>query len=107
MAIIVLNDANFKKEVLDSNIPAIVDFWAPWCAPCRMIAPVMEELATQYEGKVKICKLNVDENPVTPAHFSIRAIPTMIFFKDGHVFDQIVGVVPKSMIEQIIKKMLS
>ncbi|MDL1955652.1 MAG: thioredoxin [Candidatus Desulfofervidus auxilii] len=107
MAIIVLTDANFNDEVLNSNLPVIVDFWAPWCAPCRMIAPIMEELATQYENKVKICKINVDENPITPGRFEIKAIPTIIFFKNGKVYDQIVGVVPKSMIEQIIEKMLA
>ncbi len=106
MALIKVNDANFEQEVLNSSIPVLVDFWAPWCGPCRAIAPIVEEIAAQYEGKLKVAKLNVDEAPATPARYGIRAIPTLILFKDGQVYDQITGAVPKSVIEEAVKKAL-
>ena len=106
MALVKVNDANFEQEVLKSSLPVLVDFWAPWCGPCRAIAPIIEEIAAQYDGKLKVAKLNVDEAPVTPGRYGIRAIPTLILFKDGQVYDQITMAVPKSVIEEIIKKAL-
>ena len=99
-------DGNFDPEILKSDIPAMVDFWAPWCGPCHVIAPVVEELAKEYAGKVKMARMNVDENPATPSRYGIRGIPTLILFKNGQVFDQIVGAVPKSKVEEMIKKAL-
>ena len=101
-----ISDDSFDAEIKKSDLPAMVDFWAAWCGPCRAIAPVVEELAAAYQGKVKFAKLNVDENPKTPGVFGIRAIPTLIFFKDGQVADQITGVVSKAHIESAIKKLL-
>jgi len=98
MGLIEINDKNFEEEVLKSSIPVLVDFWAPWCAPCRAIAPIIEELAEELEGKVKVCKLNVDENPITPGKFGIRAIPTLMIFKNGQVVETLVGAVSKATI---------
>ena len=103
---IVVGDANFDDEIIKSDIPALVDFWAAWCGPCRAIAPVVEELARDYQGKVKVAKMNVDENPKTPVKFGIRAIPTLIVFKGGQVMEQITGAVSKSIIEGALKKVL-
>ena len=77
-----LSDDNFEAEILNSKLPAVVDFWAPWCGPCRVVGPIIEELATEYEGKVHVGKLNVDDNPVTPGKYGVRGIPTLIVFKD-------------------------
>ncbi len=101
-----VSDAEFDSQILQSDIPALVDFWAAWCGPCRAIAPVIEELAGQYQGKVKIAKMNVDENPVTPGKYGIRAIPTLIIFKNGTVVEQITGAVGKAMIESALQKAL-
>jgi thioredoxin 1 len=101
-----VTDENFKSEILDSTIPVLVDFWAAWCGPCRAIAPVVEELAAQYEWQVKIGKCNVDENPKTPGQYGIRAIPTLILFKNGTVAEQITGAVSKSTLENAIKKVV-
>ena len=106
MSVVHLTDQNFEAEVIKSDIPVLVDFWAAWCGPCRAIAPVIEELAEEYAGKVKGCKLNVDENPVTPGRFGIRAIPTLIFFKNGQVADQITGAVAKATIENVLKRLV-
>jgi thioredoxin 1 len=95
MALVHITDDNFEKEVLESTEPVLIDFWAVWCGPCRMIAPVVEELASEYEGKAKIGKLDVDSNPMVASKYGIRSIPTLLIFKDGKVVEQIVGAVPK------------
>ncbi|RJP82285.1 MAG: thioredoxin [Desulfobacteraceae bacterium] len=104
--IVEIEDSSFDTEVMKSDLPVLVDFWAPWCGPCRAIAPLVEELSVSFKGQVKFVKCNVDDNPVTPGKFEIRSIPTLIFFKDGKVFDQIVGMVAKAKLEEIIKKMI-
>lgn len=104
--ILQVTDTDFEQEILKADTPALVDFWAAWCGPCRAIAPVVEELAKDYAGKVKIAKMNVDENSKTPVKYGIRAIPTLILFKNGNVVDQITGAVSKTQIENAIKKML-
>jgi thioredoxin 1 len=101
-----VSDGEFEKVVLKSEKPTLVDFWASWCAPCRAIAPVVEELAQQYGENVQFLKLNVDENQETPVRYGVRGIPTLILFKGGQVFDQIVGAVPKEDLENLVKKAL-
>ncbi|OGP52350.1 MAG: thioredoxin [Deltaproteobacteria bacterium RBG_13_43_22] len=101
-----VTDENFQTEILESSTPVLVDFWAVWCGPCKAIAPTVEELAVQFQGQVKIGKLNVDENPKTPGQYGIRAIPTLILFKNGTVVEQITGAVSKSTLETAIKKTL-
>ena len=91
-----VSDKDFDNEVIESNVPVVVDFWAEWCGPCKSIAPIVQELASDYQGKVKICKLNIDENPDTPTKFSIRGIPTLLLFKNGAVVSQKVGAAAKS-----------
>lgn len=103
---ITITDDSFEKDVLQSQEPVLVDFWAPWCGPCRMLAPVIDELAKEYEGKVKVGKINTDENPNAPARFKISAIPTLLFFKGGKVVEQLVGVHSKSDIKNILDWML-
>jgi thioredoxin 1 len=98
-----VSDAAFEKEVLRSTIPVLVDFWATWCGPCKMIAPVVEEIAREYEGKVKVVKVDVDSNPETSMKFSIRSIPTLMVFKGGTVVEQIIGGLPKkSLVDKLL-----
>ena len=99
-----ITDDNFKTEVLKSDIPVLVDFWAPWCGPCKMIAPVVKELSTEYEGKLKVGKLNVDENGPTAQNFGIRSIPTLLVIKGGDVVEQIIGAVSKSVLIDKLSK---
>ncbi len=106
MGVCKVTDQDFEKEVLQSDIPVLVDFWASWCGPCRLIAPIIEEVAKEMEGKVKVCKMNVDENPVTPGKFGIRAIPTLIIFKNGEAVDIIVGAVSKNTILNALNKVI-
>jgi len=104
--IIALNDENFENEVLNSETPVLVDFWAEWCGPCRALAPVIEEIAEEYGDKLKVGKLNVDENPGAPSAFEIRSIPTLIIFKDGAVVDRVVGALPKNQIVDLVNTAL-
>ena len=105
--LVILQDATFDKEVLKSDVPVLVDFWAVWCGPCKAIAPAVEELARQYKGKVKIAKMDVDEHQQVPQQYGIRSIPTLLLFKGGRVVDTIVGAVSKSKLEDSLKKALS
>jgi thioredoxin 1 len=104
--VVQLSDDSFESEVLKSDVPVLVDFWASWCAPCKAISPVVDSLADEFEGKVKVGKLNVDENPATPGQYGVRGIPTLILFKDGNVVDQVVGAVPKNQLEGLLNKAL-
>ncbi|MBW1692664.1 MAG: thioredoxin [Deltaproteobacteria bacterium] len=100
--ILEIDDNSFDSEVLQSEKPVLVDFWAPWCGPCRAIAPLVEELAVDYGDKIKFAKCNVDDNPITPGKYGIKSIPTLIFFKEGNVVDKVIGMVAKSRLEGII-----
>jgi len=97
-------DTNFESDVLKSDVPVLVDFWASWCAPCRAIAPIIDELAEDNKGKAKIVKVNTDENPNIPSQYGVRGIPTLIVFKGGEVFDQVTGVVPKENLQSMLDK---
>lgn len=104
--VIAFSDANFESDVLKSELPVLVDFWATWCAPCKAIAPLIDAVADEYDGRIKVGKVNVDESQATPAKYGVRGIPTIILFKGGAVVDQIVGAVPKSQLEALIAKAL-
>jgi len=103
-SIMELSDATFDAEVINSEVPVLVDFWAPWCGPCRAVAPIVEEISSTYEGQLKVGKLNVDENPSTTMKFGIRSIPTLLVFKGGEAIEQIIGAVPKGEIERAVGK---
>ena len=99
-----VTDASFEQDVLKSNVPVLVDFWAPWCGPCRMVAPIVDEIAKEFEGQIKVFKLNTDENPNVASQFGIRSIPTLMLFKDGQKVETVVGAVPKSTLQTTISK---
>ena len=101
-----VGDRDFAQEVIKSDIPVLVDFWAPWCGPCQMVAPIVEELAKEFSGRVKFAKINVDENPATPPLYGIRAIPTLILFKGGEVVEKIVGLLPKDQLKSKLEKVV-
>ena len=101
-----VTDSSFEQEVLQSDVPVLVDFWAPWCGPCRMVAPIVEEISKEFEGKVKVLKLNTDENPNVASQYGIRSIPTLMVFKGGQKVDTVVGAVPKATLAGTISKYL-
>jgi thioredoxin 1 len=105
-AVIEVSDATFDQEVLQSDQPVLVDFWAAWCGPCKALGPTVDEIATQYNGKLKVAKMDVDRNQATPGRYGIRGIPALLFFKGGKVADQIVGYVPKDTIEKSIARLV-
>ncbi len=106
MAEIRLTKDNWEEEVINSDIPVLVDFWAPWCGPCRMVAPIVSEIAQEYEGKLKVGKLNTDEEPEIAVRYGIMSIPTLMIFKNGEVVDQIIGAVPKEYFLQKLEQVL-
>jgi len=106
MALLHFTDSNFKKEVLESELLVLVDYWAPWCGPCKMIAPIIEELGKEYDRKIKIGKINIDENPKTPTHYGVMSIPTLMFFKKGRVSEQAVGALSKVELKKKIEENL-
>ncbi len=102
-----VNDADFEAQVLKSDTPVLVDFWAAWCGPCRALAPIVDQIASEYQGKLKVMKMDVDRNNVTPSRFGIRGIPALLVFKGGQVAEQIVGYVPKAQIDQKLQKVVA
>jgi thioredoxin 1 len=102
-----VTDGDFKKEVLEASVPVLVDFWATWCGPCQVMGPVVDTVAGENEGKVKVLKINVDENPVTPAQYGVRGIPTLILFNKGEIVDRIVGAQPKGSVDGLLKKVIA
>lgn len=107
LGVLEVTDASFDQEVLHSDVPVMVDFWAVWCGPCKAIAPIVDSIATTYAGKLKVAKVNVDQNGATPSRYGIRGIPALLFFKGGKVADQIVGYVPQNVIEEKVQRVLS
>jgi thioredoxin 1 len=105
--VVEVSDANFDEEVLRSEQPVLVDFWAVWCGPCKAIAPIVDGVAAAYAGKIKVAKVNVDQNGATPSRYGIRGIPALLFFKGGKVADQIVGYVPQEVIEEKVKRLIA
>jgi len=103
-SVLAVTDGDFQNEVMDHKGLAVVDFWAVWCGPCRMVAPILDQLATEYDGKVKITKLDVDANQKTAASFNVRSIPTLLFVKDGKVVDQVIGALPKAQLQTYFDK---
>jgi thioredoxin 1 len=101
-----VSDTEFAKEVIESDIPVVVDFWATWCGPCQVMGPVVDTVAGEYAGKVKVLKINVDENPVTPSKYGVRGIPTLILFNKGEVVDRIIGAQPKNAVDNLLKKVV-
>jgi thioredoxin 1 len=107
LGVMEVNDATFDQEVLQSEQPVLVDFWAVWCGPCKAIGPAVDAIAANYAGRLKVIKVNVDENGATPSRYGIRGIPALLFFKGGKVADQVVGYVPQDVIEEKVKKLLA
>jgi thioredoxin 1 len=105
-AVLEVNDATFDKEVLQSDQPVLVDFWAAWCGPCKALGPIVDQVATEYSGKLKVVKMDVDRNPSTPGRYGIRGIPALLFFKGGKVADQIVGYVPKDTVDKSVVRVV-
>lgn len=101
-----VTDASFEHDVLKSDVPVLVDFWAPWCGPCRMVAPIVDEIAKEFDGKIKVFKLNTDENPNVASQYGIRSIPTLMIFKGGQKVDTVVGAVPKTTLSSTLTKYL-
>ena len=104
--VIDVTDQNFEQEVIKSSLPVLVDLWAPWCGPCRMVAPVVEKLSEKYDGRVKFCKVNVDENPKTASNYKVMSIPTLMFFKNGEAVDTAIGAVPEPALKSKIESLL-
>lgn len=104
MSAAVVTDNNFEQEVIGSDVPVLVDFWAPWCGPCRMVAPVVDEIAEQFAGKIKVVKVNTDDNPGVASKYGIRSIPTLMIFKEGQRVDMVVGAVPKTTLASTLEK---
>jgi thioredoxin 1 len=104
MSAAAVTDDTFEQEVIDSSVPVLVDFWAPWCGPCRMVAPVVDEIAEQYSGQVKVVKVNTDDNPGIASKYGIRSIPTLMIFKGGQRVDMVVGAVPKTTLANTLEK---
>ncbi|NJN24339.1 MAG: thioredoxin [Acaryochloridaceae cyanobacterium RL_2_7] len=106
MAATAVTDTSFNDEVIESDIPVLVDFWAPWCGPCRMVSPVVDEISEEYDGQVKVVKVNTDENPSVASQYGIRSIPTLMIFKGGQRVDMVVGAVPKTTLSNTLEKYL-